>query len=242
MPSDGSLQLILAEFERHGYRCDWKVLNSADFGVPQHRERLFVIGSRDNERFSWPRPTHTGRTREDSQTVLFDHSMVTPAAQPWRTTIEALWQNGHERFGMLDLEIARLWVKNVVRPHAEPVTWSLDRPSPTVGAHQAAKLAIAPDGVPVEQLQRQQWHTRGNRQGDLPPVPVTHEYLSDEELLQLQTFPRHWYLHGTRMERARQIGNAVPVALAKAVGEALLDLVEQSAHAWGAFVEVGSHV
>src|SRR5437763_2883658 len=101
---------------------------------------------------------------------------------------------------MLDKAKAVLWVKNVVRPHDEPVTWSLDRPSPTIGAHQSAKLAIAPDGVPEEQLLRQQWHILGKRQRDLPPVPVTHEYLSDVELLKLQSFPEYWYLFGTRMQ------------------------------------------
>jgi DNA (cytosine-5)-methyltransferase 1 len=83
-------------------------------------------------------------------------------------------------------------------------------------------LSIAPFGVPEEQLARQQWHVKGKRQGDFPPVAVEHEYLTDEELLRLQTFPPQWYLYGTRMERARQIGNAVPLVLAHAVGCALL--------------------
>jgi DNA (cytosine-5)-methyltransferase 1 len=219
--SDGSLQIILAEFERIGYNCHWRVLNAADYGVPQLRERLFIIGSRDNERIQWPRPTHSAKALKGSQSPLFagDASSVTAS---WRTMWDCLWHKGHPVFGSLDPEVARLWVKNVVRPHDEPVTWTLDRPSPTVGAHQAAKLAIAPFGVPEEQLLRQQWHTLGRRQGDMPPVSVVHEYLSDEELLRLQTFPPQWYLFGTRMERARQIGNAVPVLLARAVGSALL--------------------
>jgi DNA (cytosine-5)-methyltransferase 1 len=135
---------------------------------------------------------------------------------------EALWSVGHSVHGELDKNVARLWVKNVVRPHDEPVTWTIDRPSPTIGAHQGAKLALAPVGVPEEQIFRQQWHTKGRRQGDTKPVPVVHEYLSDEELLRLQTFPTWWYLHGTRMQRAFQIGNAVPPVLAKAVGEAVI--------------------
>jgi DNA (cytosine-5)-methyltransferase 1 len=138
------------------------------------------------------------------------------------TVKDTLWEDGHPAFGPLDYKRAVLWVKNVVRPHAEAVTWSLDRPSPTVGAHQAAKLALAPEGVPEEQLARQQWHTKGRRQRDLPPVDVEHNMLSDEELLLLQTFPRSWYLSGTRMQRAFQIGNAVPPQLACALGKALL--------------------
>jgi DNA (cytosine-5)-methyltransferase 1 len=142
--------------------------------------------------------------------------------KPWVTIREILWQDGHPQFGILEPQRAVLWVKNVVRPHAEPVTWTLDRCAPTVGAHQGAKLAIAPEGVPEEQLLRQQWHTKGKRQGDMPPVAVKHAYLSDQELLRLQTFPPDWYLYGTRMERAFQIGNAVPPRLAEAVGRAIL--------------------
>ena len=74
----------------------------------------------------------------------------------------------------------------------------------------------------MEQLVRQQWHTKGRRQGDLPPVPVEHEMVTDGELLKLQSFPEWWYLFGTRMQRAFQIGNAVPPLLAKAIGNCLL--------------------
>lgn len=222
----GSLDIIVEEFERAGYKCSWTILNAADFGVPQMRERLFVVGSRDGEHIRWPRPTHTGTPTATrcSQESLFDASscQASSARRPWVSAYEALWRDGHPDYGPLDLGRAVLWVKNVVRPHAEPVTWPLTNPSPTVGAHQGAKLAVAPEGVPDEQLARQQWHLKGRRQGDTPPIPVEHAYLSDRELLLLQTFPEYWYLHGTRMERAFQIGNAVPVALARAVGQAIL--------------------
>lgn len=218
----GSLEIILNEFEGIGYKCYWTVLNAADFGAPQMRERLFIVGSRDHEGFDWPNPTHQKPTAETSskQPELF--RLEATAAANWITMYEALWSKGHFKYGTLDRSKALLWVKNVVRPHAEPVTWRLDRPSPTIGAHQAAKLALAPDGVPDEQLARQQWHVLGRRQKDLPYVFVEHEYLSDEELIELQTFPSAWYLFGTRMQRAFQIGNAVPPILGEAVGRELL--------------------
>ncbi len=228
----GSLSIILAEFEAIGYKCNYSILNSADFGVPQSRERLFIVGSRDGEAFIWPKPTHfspaaiaraSGKCAK--QLSLIDEQSE---MQPHLTMKDILWKDGHPKFGRLDLNKAQLWVKNVVRPHAEAVTWSLARPSPTVGAHQAAKLAVAPFGVPPEQLARQQWHTLGRRQRDLPPVFVEHAMLSDEDLLRLQTFPPDWYLFGTRMERAFQIGNAVPPILGKVMGEAILSLCKNS--------------
>lgn len=221
----GSLNIIINEFESIGYKCYSKILNAADYGIPQSRERLFIIGSRDSENFDWPVPTHQNLKSGDnfslknSQFDMFGNSI----RDPWVTVKDTLWKNGHPDYGFLDYSKAVLWVKNVVRPHDEPVTWSLDRVSPTIGAHQGAKLAIAPYGVPDEQLARQQWHVLGRRQKDMPPVHVVHSMLTDEELLLLQTFPRNWYLHGTRMERAFQIGNAVPPMFAKKIGQAILD-------------------
>jgi DNA (cytosine-5)-methyltransferase 1 len=221
----GSLELVVAEFERLGYVCEWRLLNAVDFGAPQFRERVIVLGSRDGESLAWPDPTH-GEPPDDCAVIpLFEQASL----KPWRSVGESLWSEGHPSYGRLNGDEAVLWVKNVVRPHDEPVTWGLSRPAPTVGAHQAAKLAIAPYGVPEEQLRRQQWHVLGRRQGDLPPVPVEHAYLSDEELLRLQTFPPTWFLFGTRMHRAFQIGNAVPPVLASAVGRALLGTAESRA-------------
>lgn len=223
----GSLEIILNEFQSIGYRCHHTILNAADFGVPQARERLFIVGSRDGESFEWPAPSHCENKKVIPVGVQTSKQLpllpeYKPALLPWKTVKDALWKSGHPIYGPLNYSKARVWVKNVVRPHAEPVTWVLDRPSPTIGAHQAAKLALAPYGVPEEQLARQQWHTKGKRQSDLPYVFVEHAMFSDEDLLRLQTFPPDWYLFGTRMERAFQIGNAVPPLLATAVGKAIL--------------------
>ncbi len=214
----GSLKIIFNEFEKLGYKCSYNVLNAADFGAPQIRERLFIIGSREGKEFKWPTPTHKKPNCANRQLNLFS----TEDMKPWVTMFESLWPGIHPVYGQFDKNKAKIWVKNVVRPHDEPVTWNLDRPSPTIGAHQGAKLAFAPRGVPEKQLYRQQWSTKGRKQGDTPPVDVEHQYLSDGELLTLQTFPEWWYLHGTRMQRAFQIGNAVPPVLAKAIGEALI--------------------
>ena len=203
----GALDLIVSEFERIGYHCHPFVLDAADYGAPQHRERLFIVGSRDGEIPAIESGSLSGEGRARHRTL-------------W----DALFQSKNPYHDWpLDPETAVLWVKNVVRPHDEPVTWDLRRPSPTIGAHQGAKLAIAPRGVPLEQLARQQWHVLGRRQGDTKPVKVDHSYLSDEDLLTLQTFPRHWFVAGTRMERVFQIGNAVPPVLAKVVASALVD-------------------
>src|SRR3546814_21118711 len=119
-----------------------------DFGAPQSRERLIIIGSRDEESFDWPDPTYAKETNSEAVFDLFESRPS--SLLPWKTMREAIFADGHTSYGKLD-DRAVLWVKNVVRPHDEPVTWSLDRVAPTVGAHQAAKFAIAPSGVPEQQ-------------------------------------------------------------------------------------------
>lgn len=198
--SGGSVDWIRSAFERIGYRTSIFLLNAIDFGVPQRRERVFIVGARDGSILHAPRPV------DGTPTTAWDTLFHRPNP-------DHAWP--------LDPDMAVLWVKNVVRPHDEPVTWDLRQPAPTIGAHQGAKLAIAPYGVPDAQLQRQQWHLKGRRQGDSPPVPVEHSYLSDRDLLMLQTFPEYWCVAGTRMERAFQIGNAVPPRLGARVAMAL---------------------
>jgi DNA (cytosine-5)-methyltransferase 1 len=205
----GAVEIIVSEFESLGYKCETFILDAAAFGAPQFRERFFIVGSRDGEKYSQPVPTRIVNGRQAD----FFSGNNAPV-----TLWEALFKDKNPyHHPNIDPEKAVLWVKNVVRPHDEPVTWTLHRPAPTIGAHQSAKLAIAPFGVPEKQIERQQWHTLGRRQGDTPPVPVVHTYLSDEDLLKLQTFPSYWFVAGTRMERAFQIGNAVPPVLAEAV-------------------------
>ena len=111
----GSLDIIINEFERVGYKCYHKLMNSADYGVPQSRERLFIVGSRDGEAFSWPLKTHANNAKEEQRAFLFGELL------PWVTVEDVLWQSGHPQFGQLDYSKALLWVKNVVRPHDEPV-------------------------------------------------------------------------------------------------------------------------
>ena len=52
------LDSVLEGLTGAGYQVDWRVLNAALYGVPQHRERVVIVGSRDGVPFHWPAPTH----------------------------------------------------------------------------------------------------------------------------------------------------------------------------------------
>lgn len=48
---------IIEAFKEVGYQVHWKLLDAADYGVPQHRERVFIVGVKEGS-FKFPRPTH----------------------------------------------------------------------------------------------------------------------------------------------------------------------------------------
>lgn len=50
---------VIRQFEDTGYRVDYRKLNSADYGVPQSRERVFIAGRLDGQSWNWPTPTHS---------------------------------------------------------------------------------------------------------------------------------------------------------------------------------------
>lgn len=189
---------ILASLRGLGYDVDWRVLNSADYGVPQTRERCFIIARRDNKPITWPAPTHT---QGDS---LFLEPWVTMAqALGWDVTSLVL-QDSNTANSPRDLttlpastvdtycmkwRVTLNYRQN--RPGGEPITCDVtDRPAPTVGT-QSGSQWIVNDAI----------------------------RLTIAELARLQDFPDDYVWCGTKTDQARQIGNAVPPTMARVLAE-----------------------
>ena len=64
-----ALSVILGEFARIGYTVNYKLVKAAEYGVPQIRERVIFLGSRDGQRIPFPRPTHAKHPSRRAQTV-----------------------------------------------------------------------------------------------------------------------------------------------------------------------------
>lgn len=75
---------LIAEFEALGYIVQHAVLDATNYGVPQRRRRVFIVGNCTGKAFSWPEPTHGG-PGEAGQLRLFG-----PPLKPWVTVAEAL--------------------------------------------------------------------------------------------------------------------------------------------------------
>ena len=117
------LRRIITDFEQIGYEVDHQILDAAAFGVPQHRRRVFFVGTRrgTGSSFVWPRPTHRAETRNGEFKVadyegptLFGDSDTVPRRerrQPVRTIKDAIADLVQLRPEVPDHAVTNAWPK-----------------------------------------------------------------------------------------------------------------------------------
>jgi len=201
-----AMETIINRAEALGYCVSNGVLNAADFGVPQIRERCFVVGCLSSE-VRLPMPTHSKVPAE--------------GLRPWTTagsvladldTEEAACDVGHfaggQHHGLL----------RQVPPGENYLFFTEKRghPNPRFkwrSRYWSFLLKLSPD-LPS-------WTIQARRSNNMGPFHWRNRILRIEEIKRLQTFPDAFELAGTVEQQWRQIGNAVPPQLAQAVGEAV---------------------
>lgn len=194
-------------FEELGYEVHYQVLNACYYGVAQKRERLIVIGVRRDleESFDFQYPI-----KDDHVTVLRDalgdvpESPYQPYSEKKKKVMELVppggcWVN-------LPDDVARDYMGKSYhsgggrRGMARRISW--DEPCLT--------LTTSPS-----QKQTERCHPDETR-----PFTV-------REYARIQSFPDEWSFEGTLSEQYRQIGNAVPVELARRIGESIKDALKE---------------
>jgi DNA (cytosine-5)-methyltransferase 1 len=213
---------LLASLHDLGYNPHWKVLLAADYGVPQLRRRVFVVGRRDGKRFIFPQSTHSGWSERDR--------VVDQTKLPYVTTREvlgALLPGEPEEEEIVEGEFAELAAEV---PAGQNYLWH----TPRYNGRNVFKwrsrywtflLKLDPDR-PSTTLQAQpgpwvgpfHWENVLNERGDLRA-----RRLRVPEMLRIMTFPDDFVVVGSRADAQRQLGNAVPVELGKLVIKALLE-------------------
>ena len=199
---------LLREIDDAGYRCQWKVLNAADFGVPQSRPRLFVVGVPRRSRLpELPEPTHGGQWERRTTGAAGRPHVTTGEALAGLVSTPELQEVVRGKWGHLlaDIPPGENYLHYTAeRGHPRPLFewrsryWSfllkLDphRPSPTIQAQPG------PNVGPFH------WENRRLR------IP---------ELRRLFTFPDSFELVGSRVSVQAQIGNSVPPLVAQRVAE-----------------------
>jgi len=179
------------------YSLEFKVLNAADYGVPQLRERVFVVGSREGKKFEFPKPTHG-----DPESGL----------EPFRTAWDA-FADLPRPADLGSLKVQGKWADLLPSvPEGQNYLWHTERGGgqPLFGWRRRYwnfLLKLAKD-KPAWTLQAQPGPATG-------PFHWENRRFSAHELCRLQTFPDFLQFACTRAETQRLVGNAVPSALAE---------------------------
>lgn len=214
---DEGLELLLKTIEDineeagTAYRAAVQVLNAAHFGVPQERKRLFVIGHREGLHFDFPAPTHGAPGDAEQLSLPLPREPVTTA---W----DALGDLEEDD----DDPALRVTGK-----------WAGLLPSIPEGGNYLYHTDRG-DGLPLFGWRRRYWAFLLKLAKRLPAWTITaqpgsaigpfhwkNRRLSTRELCRLQTFPDAYALEGGRTAVQMQLGNAVPSALAEALGLAI---------------------
>jgi DNA (cytosine-5)-methyltransferase 1 len=185
-------------------------LNAAHYGVPQLRERVFLIGARDGTPFRFPAPTH-GAVGEMAET---------PSAglEPLRTAWDALGDLPQDRDDPA-LEVRGKWAALLPSiPEGENYLWHTSRGggTPLFGwrtRYWSFLLKLA-KGLPAWTIQAQPGPSIG-------PFHWQSRQLSPQELCRLQTFPEGLVFDCPQREVQRMLGNAVPSLLAEVLARAI---------------------
>lgn len=204
------LQHILKKFNTLGYHTIHGLLDAVHYGTPQFRERLVIIGSRDNEAIFLPAPTHFHiHQNEDMR---------------WRTLFDAIGdlENSGSCAKFSDSIIKYLQLV------PEGGNW---KSLPPTLAKKAMGGAYESGGGKVGFFRRLTYSepsptlvTSPNQKATLLCHPRETRPLSVKEYARIQKFPDSWIFEGKVTDCYRQIGNAVPIPLGRAIGQMLVSV------------------
>ena len=210
------LDVILSEFNKLGYKTVYGILDAVNYGVPQFRERFVLIGSRDHEDIFLPVPTHfqmhqkpeyrwktVGETIRDLENEDGECGKLTPERMKYLRMVP---EGGNWRD--LPKEILPAAMGGAYESGGGKVGFyrrlTYSQPAPTITTAPAQKATML-------------CHPTKDR-----PLSV-HEYA------RIQQFPEDWIFKGTTAAKYKQIGNAVPIGLAEAIGEAVIATADKDA-------------
>ncbi len=217
--------------DRAEYNVVFRVLNAADYGVPQRRERVFLVGFRADLGMEWcfPEPTHSENALLRSKWVTGDYweHHAIPARK--RPGVPARFASRVERLRRRSvLEFAELpWqtVRDAISDLPDPESRSSNRlANHTInpGARVYAGHTGSPLDEPAKTLKAGDHGVPGG-ENMLARPDGTVRYFTVREAARLQTFPDDYQLKGAWTEAMRQLGNAVPVHLAEIVARSVAE-------------------
>jgi DNA (cytosine-5)-methyltransferase 1 len=233
--NDGAILIaILESLRRLGYLADARVLKAWEFGVPQHRARLFVIGT--SRQFQWPRQRPRVSLREaigDLPAIAPGHRAMSLAYRP--AQVPSRFQRAaRRRLPVASADIVHDHCCRDVRAD-DAEAFAMLRPGQTY-RELPERLRRYRVDIFDDKYKRLVWDDLSRsitahiaKDGYWYIHPEQDRTLSIREAARIQTFPDVFRFAGHPSVQFRQIGNAVPPALARSVGRRVKASLEHGA-------------
>lgn len=245
-----TIQQIEECFGSLGYNCEWSILNTATFGVPQRRERLILIGVEKGARIQFPEPTHRndgstiGHKNRSKMVIVEEDLFSTRKLLPPVTVMDAIGDLPPIRSG-----------EKASSYHLPPSTdYQRERRNGNKElklhfstAHSPKMLEIIRhsgkniSSIPSHLISSGFSSCYSRLDGDMTSVTITVNFvhpasnrcihpvcdraLTPREGARIQSFDDEFEFAGNRSQIVKQIGNAVPPLLGRAIGEALAPVI-----------------
>lgn len=220
-----------------GYYVENKILRSEDFGVPQERRRVIFIGVRKGFSIIWPKPTHTvdGVNRTKLFTTVWDAISDMPVLH----INEGSEENDYISEPQSDFQ--KLMRKNSSKiynhyaPNLTEINLERMKYIPEGGSWRDIPHQLLPEGMKrAKRSDHTKRYGRLSKEGLSSTIltrcdphwgafihPNQERTLTVREAARLQSFPDRIIFTGARVEQYRQVGNAVPPLLGKAIASSI---------------------
>ena len=232
--SKGELfETIVSLFGSLGYKIYYKVLNSADYGVPQIRERIIIVGSKLKNEYYFPKPTHSNNS-----------SLFSANLKPYITLSEAISDLPFIRSGEESFEYATPPQNDFQKLMRENAPKKLiDHSAPKNNEKLVRIMELLPDGGTPQDLPEELRPKSGYKNTycrlwwNRPSTTITRNLstpsssrcihpkaprpLTTREGARIQCFPDDYKFYGSRTSKNLQVGNAVPTFLSIALKDSI---------------------
>ena len=225
MESGSFFQSILDDFSKVGYSCSYSVLTASDYGVPQNRSRLFIIGSRHGERVSFtPVDVITKVSVQDafSDLPILENGAnvdVLPYAKEADNDFARLMRSDLQKCSGHLVSRNATYILERYKHVKQGENWAA---IPKMLMQNYADPTRCHTGIYYRLKEDQPSVVIGNYRKNMIIHPTCDRGLSVREAARLQSFPDWYTFKGSIGFQQQQVGNAVPPLLAKHVFRTIL--------------------
>lgn len=192
---------VLKEFEKQGYKTHWRLLNAADYGVPQRRQRVFIVGIRNDiaVEFKFPDTTH-------SEVGANEKTLWTPL----KSVIDSV-ADVDEKYYFSKKAVEGM--KNAKNNMKRGLAQDLEKPSLTITSHLAKVSLNSRDPVLLVDQKNERYRR-----------------FTPREAARIQSFPDNFKLPTTQSHAYHQIGNAIPPVLIWHIANTLITQINTKSY------------